>query len=276
MTIWTATLLGILQGLTEFLPVSSSGHLVLGQSLLGLNPETLKSFDIAIHGGTLLAIFIYFRKDLWVLLVAFFQTIFFIKPTNPDDLKTLPERQKFILTLVLATIPAVVVGFLWGDYLDEKFLNPVSVAILLIVVGVIFILAEWLHQKLAEQKITVGRGFLIGIAQALALIPGVSRSGATIAAGLVLGVNREKAARFSFLLGAIAILAATVLAVYKSLKGEYSLPNWEVLVTGILTSMLAGLAAIYFLMNYLKKHSLAIFAYYRWIIAGAFLIYFFR
>lgn len=276
MTLIEAIILGVLQGITEFLPVSSSGHLILGQSILGLNPENLKSFDIAIHFGTLLAILIYFAKDIGQLIVAFGQTIGIAKPTTEKGIANLKEQQKMIMMLIIATIPAVIVGVKWGDYLDEHFLNPVSVAILLILVGVVFLLAEWLYEKNIDKKeLTIGKSILIGLAQAVALIPGVSRSGASISAGLALGIERNKAARFSFLLGSIAITAATSLAVYKTLKGEYVLPPLDILVTGVISSFVAGWASINFLMKYIKNHSLAVFTYYRWIVAGCFLIYYF-
>ncbi len=273
MSIIQALILGLLQGLTEFLPVSSSGHLILAQSIFGLDQVALKGFDIAINAGTLLAVFIYFRKDFGELILAALQTIGIGTAVKADELKT---RQRLILMLLLGTIPAVLVGLLLGDWLDAHFLNAVTVPVLLILVAFIFLIAERIYEKSQRRKeVNMKSGLIIGCAQALALMPGVSRSGATITAGLLLGVEREKAARYSFLLGSVAITAATVFAFYKGIKGEYSFPAPDVLIAGILSSFVAGMAAISFLLNYLKKHSLAVFAYYRIFIAVAFMIWFY-
>lgn len=273
MSLIQALILGILQGLTEFLPVSSSGHLILAQSLFGLNQMALKGFDIAINAGTLLAVFIYFRKDFAELIMAALHTIGIGKAKNHDDLK---EKQNLIVMLLLGTIPAVLVGLLLGDWLDAHFLNPVTVPILLIIVAVIFLIAEKVYEKMKHRKdVNMKSGLIIGCAQALALMPGVSRSGSTITAGLFLGIEREQAARYSFLLGSVAITAATVFAFYKGIKGEYAFPSPDILIAGIISSFLAGIAAISFLLNYLKKHSLALFAYYRIAIALAFMVWFY-
>ncbi len=268
MSYLQALLLGILQGITEFLPISSSGHLVLFQGLLGLNDAVaLKAFDIAVHFGTLMAILIYFRRDIVELLRALW---LWIRPSRKpveglEMAKNLQSEQKLIITLIIGTIPAVAVGFLWGDWLDEHFLAPLPVCLMLFLIALVFLLAEYLYKKRRSHRASFSHldGLLIGLAQALALVPGVSRSGATITTGLFLGIEREKAARFSFLLGSVAMVAATAFAVLKVAKGEYSMPSTDILLIGIASSFAAGWLAISFLMNYLKKHTLAVFAWYR-------------
>ncbi|MBP7058689.1 undecaprenyl-diphosphatase UppP [Candidatus Gracilibacteria bacterium] len=265
-----ALILGILQGLTEFLPISSSGHLIVVEKLLKLNPEMLKSFDVSVHFGTLLAIIVYFRKDITDLLKAAFSII-----SDPKGRKVShenKEKRKLLLYLVIGTIPAVVVGLLWGDLLDELFRNPVSVAMLFVAVGLAFILIEFIHRCRTEAKIDLNRAIVIGAAQAIALIPGVSRSGATICAGLAQGVKREESARFSFLLGSVAIAAATALSVYQVAKGKVLLPEVGITMIGVVSSFLSGLLAITFLMKFLKKHSLNIFGYYRIIVGAAIIL----
>ncbi|HRY91704.1 MAG TPA: undecaprenyl-diphosphatase UppP [Candidatus Gracilibacteria bacterium] len=265
-----ALILGILQGLTEFLPISSSGHLIVVEKLLKLNPEMLKSFDVSVHFGTLLAIIVYFRKDITDLLKAAFSII-----SDPKGRKVShenKEKRKLLLYLVIGTIPAVVVGLLWGDLLDELFRNPVSVAMLFVAVGLAFILIEFIHRRRTEAKIDLNRAIVIGAAQAIALIPGVSRSGATICAGLAQGVKREESARFSFLLGSVAIAAATALSVYQVAKGKVLLPEVGITMIGVVSSFLSGLLAITFLMKFLKKHSLNIFGYYRIIVGAAIIL----
>ncbi|MCC7432092.1 undecaprenyl-diphosphate phosphatase [Candidatus Peregrinibacteria bacterium] len=271
MTILQAIILGLVQGLTEFLPVSSSGHLVLAQAILGLDDLiALKGFDIAVHFGTLMAIFIYFRKDYWELILALWQSFYGkIKGQQADG--KLQDKQRMIGILVVGTIPAVIVGALLGDFFDEKFLNPFAVSVMMVIFALVFLVAEKYYMHFRQhQEIGWKEGILIGCGQALALIPGVSRSGATISTGLILGVERAKAARFSFLLGSVAMVAATVLAIYKVYKGEYAIPATDLLVTGIVTSFASGWLAISFLMNYLKKHSLAVFAWYRMAIVVVF------
>ena len=265
-----ALILGILQGLTEFLPISSSGHLIVVEKLLKLNPEMLKSFDVSVHFGTLLAIIVYFRKDITDLLKAAFSII-----SDPKGRKVShenKEKRKLLLYLVIGTIPAVVVGLLWGDLLDELFRNPVSVAMLFVAVGLAFILIEFIHRRRPEAKIDLNKAIVIGAAQAIALIPGVSRSGATICAGLAQGVKREESARFSFLLGSVAIAAATALSVYQVAKGKVLLPEVWITMIGVVSSFLSGLLAITFLMKFLKKHSLNIFGYYRIIVGAAIIL----
>lgn len=267
MTLLQAALMGILQGLTEFLPVSSSGHLLMAQSIFGLKDlVALKSFDIAVHFGTLLAIFIYFSKDFWTLTKGFLRGVMGHKNEDYD----------MAITLLLATIPAILVGLLFSDWLDQIFYNAIAVPVMLIVVGIVFLIAEKIHAKRGQdrQKITRKEGIIIGLAQTIALIPGVSRSGATISAGLMMGIERAKAARFSFLLGSVAMVAATAYAVMKVIKGDFLMPPTDILVVGIITSFGAGMAAIGFLMSYLRKHTLAVFAYYRLAAAVAFLIWF--
>lgn len=271
MNIWQAAILGLVQGLTEFLPVSSSGHLVLAQALLGVEDLiAMKGFDIAVHFGTLLAIFIYFRRDYLEIIEGCLSGI-----KEKIQKKELSEKAKINLTMagimIVGTMPAVVVGVFLGDWLDEHFLNTISVSIMLVIFAIVFLFAEKTAQKYSQHR-SIGwkEGLLIGCGQALALIPGVSRSGATISTGLILGVERAKAARFSFLLGSVAMVAATCLAVLKVYKGEYSLPENGVLITGIATSFVSGWIAISFLMNYLRKNTLKIFAWYRILVVIAF------
>jgi undecaprenyl-diphosphatase len=273
MSFLEAIILGVVQGITEFLPISSSGHLILGQSLFHLNSESLKSFDIAVHFGTLLAIFYYFRKDYLALIKA---KIAWIKGKLGQKVEITPEikeNQKLLLMLILGTIPAILVGLTLEEIIDAQFRNPSSVAIMLIIVGVIFIVAEIIHQKIPKKELTFKKGLLIGVIQSLALVPGVSRSGSTITAGLLMGIEREKAARYSFLLGSVAMVAATAYACLKVIKGDYLLPETGVLLVGVVASMISGYLAINFLMKFLKNHTLISFGIYRILIGLVFLLF---
>lgn len=272
MTIFDAVVLGAVQGLAEFLPISSSGHLVLAEYFLKLDVASLKSFDIALHFGSLLALLVYFWKDIWLMIKAFFLWIGGLFGAKKEHSAEIMHAQKMVGYLILATIPAIVLALTLGDWLDEQFRHPVSVAILILSVAILFFVAEYIYKKVAKGEIKLRQAVVMGLAQCLALIPGVSRSGITISAGMVQGVKREEAARFSFLLGSIAIFGATVFAVVAILKHKYALPATDVLVTGILSSFVVGLGSISFLMNYLKKHTLNIFAYYRIILAVVILV----
>lgn len=251
MTILQSLLLGIIQGITEFLPVSSSGHLVVFETIFGLKVADLLDFDIMIHLGTLLAILIYFRKDILELLKF--------------------KNLKMIANLIIATIPAVIIGLLYKDQIEETFRSVTSVSILMMTVGALFFIPEKFFVK-AAKKLNLKNSLAIGIAQTFALMPGVSRSGSTILAGTLLGIKREDAAKFSFLLGSIAIAGAGVLG----LKDLSTLQvSHGALLTGFLSSFVSGFLAIKFLMNFLKKHGLRIFGAYR-LIFGLFLILFIK
>jgi undecaprenyl-diphosphatase len=274
MTLIDAVILGVVQGLTEFLPISSSGHLVLAESFLKLNVQDLKSFDIAVNLGTLLAIFLYFWKDFAVIIHGCIGWLFhFIgRKREHKDAAKMKESQKLVQYLVLGTIPVVIVGAFFGDFLQEHFRQPFTVALLMIVVGVFFFVAEYIATKAKAAELNQTNTFVVGAAQSLALLPGVSRSGATISAGLVQGVKREEAARFSFLLGAVAMTAALLLSVYKVWKGSLVLPSFEILTTGILASFASGYFAIGVLLKFLKKHTLHVFGVYR-VVLGFILLY---
>jgi undecaprenyl-diphosphatase len=243
MSLLHAFLLGLLQGITEFLPISSSGHLVLAETFLKLDVEKLKDFDVMLHIGTLFAILIYFRREVF-------------------EVKRWP-------LLVLASIPAALVGIFLEDPMDSLFRNATSVSIAMIVMGLLFFIVP----KKSEKPLTWARGLAIGCAQAFAIIPGVSRSGSTIWLGTQLGLKREEAARFSFLLGAIAIAGAGLL---KSkdiwIDGAGSTLTFPVLAVGFAAAFLSSLFAVSWLMNFLKNHSLKAFGVYRVILGVSVLI----
>ncbi|MBU1953932.1 undecaprenyl-diphosphate phosphatase [Patescibacteria group bacterium] len=265
MDIGYALLLGVLQGVTEFLPISSSGHLVLGESLFHLQVADLQSFDIAVHFGTLLAIFVYFRKNIGRLLVAL-GGILARKHVEKED-------KSLIGYLLVGTVPAVLVGLFFGDFIEEGFRGAKSVAVMLLVVAVFFVVAEYIKKRRKEAKIGLVQAVVIGCVQAIAIIPGISRSGSTIGAGLLQGVDREEAARFSFLLGAVAISAATALSLYKASKGLLVLPSMEVLGIGIVGSFIAGYLSVSFLMKFLKSHTLHIFSAYLLVLSFVVLLF---
>lgn len=271
-----AALLGLIQGLTEFLPVSSSGHLIATRWLLGWDDPGL-AFDVALHAGTLIAVLLYFRHDWLRLARASFACLRGLRTrstssnTGPADACTDARLAWFIL---LATIPGVVAGALGERRLEELFhgTTPSAQATGIVIVGVVMILmagllllAERIAVKSYEMaQLTLPRAMLIGLAQAFAIIPGVSRSGSTITAGLFMNLRREAAARFSFLLGTPIIVGASLKQFYE-IAAAGGLPDGEMLTfaLGFVSAAASGYAAIYLLMHFLQRHSTIPFVIYR-------------
>jgi undecaprenyl-diphosphatase len=258
-----AVILGVVQGLTEFLPVSSSGHLLLGQYFLGLNQDRFGlSFDVALHMGTLVAVVSYFWRDLIRMALAFFRSF------GHRDLANDPDQRLAYLVLA-STVPAALIGFLFEGFFESTVRSPWVVVFNFVLVGILFLVAEAVgsHRRLAS-KLGFGEAFGIGLAQATALVPGVSRSGATITLGLFLGLRREEAARFSFLMSIPIIAGAGGLQLGEVLASGMGAHEWLLFVAGFFTSALVGYFTIRFLLDYLTHHSLRVFAYYRFAVAA--------
>lgn len=262
MSIWEAILLGIIQGITEFLPISSSGHLILVPWLLGWDEPGLL-FNVGVHVGTLMAVVIYFWRDLFAMAVAL--------PRGILNRKPLAEPMSFLaIVIILGSVPAAIVGLTLGDRIDDFFhtgdggnLAIVLIAGALMLVGVLMAVAERVADRnRGIEDIRFRDGFLIGLAQALALFPGVSRSGSTITAGLFLGLRRESAARFSFLLGVPAVVGAAAFEL-RSLLDNGLGDQTSVFIAGIVTSAIVGYLSIAFLLRFLVRNSTAIFTIYR-------------
>lgn len=254
MTIIQAVVLGAVQGLTELLPISSSAHLFIIPFLL--NWQIPESFDVALHAGTLLAIVLFFYKD-WLQLIkgAYEQVI--------QKRKSLNGTMFFYI--VAATIPGGIIGFILDKFFEEFLTNPILIAVMLIIMGVVlYVVDKNSRGNVSYEKITFKQSFLIGLFQSLAFIPGVSRSGITMTVGRALGLSREAAAKYSFMLSAPIVLAATV---YKFKEFAFDIP----FLIGVLISFVVGVFVINFLLDYLKNKSFKIFAIYR-IIAGLLVI----
>jgi len=255
-----AVLLGAVQGLTEFLPVSSSAHLILVRQWLGWDADRLGlAFDVACHVGTLLAVLVYFRHDLWAMARAV-PDVFRADATGPGRLARM---------VAIGTIPVVIVGVLWASAIEASMRTPLVAASTLALGAIGFFVVERVGKRVrTESSIGAVDGFVIGCAQASALVPGVSRSGATITVGMFLGLTRDAAARFSFLLGIPAIVAAAGHAGLDLLKTGLGPGEARMFLVGMAVSAVVGYAAIGSLLRYLTRHSLAAFAWYRLVIAG--------
>lgn len=253
----SAILFGLVQGLTEFLPISSSGHLLILHRLLTLPVKNELAFDVVLHFSTLLAAVWFFRKDIWELMKSWLGSL---------SGKT-SEAGKISWFIILATIPAVLAGYFFNDLIESTFRSPLIVVIMLILVGILFIILEKVSKKIEElNSLTWRKAFFIGLAQALALIPGTSRSGITIIAGLAAGLKREVAVKFSFLLLIPVTLGA---AVKEAPLGLAALKRGEgmVLLIAFLTAFISGLLAIKYFLKFSQKHKLDVFGYYRIILA---------
>ncbi len=255
-----AIVLGIVQGLTEFLPVSSSGHLIVVPALLGWDDPFLQSlaFSVMLHVATLLALLLYFRADWLRLIPAGLATV------RDRSFRGDPDRRLAWL-LAASTVPAVIVGLVFNDLIETAFREPRLVAIALVAGGVILWLADRIGSRTRRiEGLTFPIALGIGAAQALALIPGISRSGISISAGLFAGLDREAAARFAFLMATPITAGAGLWELRKIVAGEAGVDLPLVpLAAGMVASLLAGIAAIAVTLRFLRTHTVTVFVVYR-------------
>jgi undecaprenyl-diphosphatase len=249
-----AIVLGLIQGLTEFLPVSSTAHLILVPWFFGWGGVVNSLiFDVALHVGTLGALILCFYRD-WIDMIM--------------------RDRRLLYLIIFASFPAGIAGILFSGLIEHTLRSPLVIAFSLVTVGIIMLIAERYSKAmkgLEEGGITLRDSLIIGVAQAVALIPGVSRSGITITAGLFRDLTRISAARFSFLLSTPVILGATVLEGRKLMKTP-SLLNLDIFVAGFVSAFVSGLVAIIFLLRFLNRHPLNLFVYYRFALAMVILI----
>ena len=257
MTVFNAVLLGLLQALGEFLPISSSAHLALLPYFRGVEYQGL-AFDVMLHAATLLAVLLYFAQD-WFILIKNGLT----RPTTPEG------RQLWYLAA--ATVPAAVAGFLLNDLAENTFRNPLMIAICLMAFACLLGWADKKGRKNPDTPITFRTIMIIGCAQVLALMPGVSRSGITITAALLLGLSRSTSARISFLLSTPIIGGAALLELHHLTPADFNMP----LLCGFVSAFLGALLVIGWLMKYIKTHSFNVFVYYRLILGLVIIAFYF-
>ncbi len=244
-----ALILGIVQGLTEFLPISSSGHLEVGKAILGTRIQENLQFTIVVHGATVLSTIVVFAREILKLIK---ESLTF---KYNDSLE-------YILKIIVSTIPVLVVGLLFKDSISTMFDgNLIFIGSMLIVTSVLLSLTRLVKTD-GIGRIPFIHAFIIGIAQAIAVIPGISRSGATIVTGLILGNKREDVAKFSFLMVLIPIIGANILDYYMINTSDYSGPDTEVLIIGFITAFISGLVACKWMINLVKKGNLIYFSLY--------------
>ncbi len=252
--------LALIQGLTEFLPISSSAHLILPSQLLGWSDQGL-SFDVAVNTGSLFAVVIYFRHDILTLTKSWFGSLG----------GTQSQESKLAWWIILATIPAVIVGFTAKDFIETHFRNTLVIAITTIVFGLLLWVADRMSKaQLNEFQMGWKKALLIGFAQALALIPGTSRSGATMTAALMLGLTREAAARFSFLMSIPVSFGAAIL-VTKDLLESPAAIDYQALGLGIVVSFIAAYVCIHYFLKFISQIGMTPFVIYRLLLGGVLL-----
>jgi len=252
-----AVILGLVQGLTEFLPVSSTAHLILVSDALKLDPDKFGlSFDVALHLGTALAVLLYFAGT-WIGLLV----------------DVIRGRWRLPLAVIVGTVPAAIAGVLWEAQVSSTLRSAVYIVIGLVVGSAIFLLAERMSARRRRiERVGLVDAVLIGAAQALALLPGISRSGITISAGLFRGLERGDSTRFAFLLATPIILGAGLKTLLDARKLSGLTAEMDVVVIGFAVSFLAGLAAVAFMVRYLRTHSLNVFVGYRLVLAAVVLV----
>ncbi len=273
MDIIQAIIMGAVQGLTEFLPISSSAHLVIIPEIMGVKSSL--AFDTLLHVGTLLAVVGYFWKDIIAMIQAFVSSIIDIFHGNfKKNIKEDPFKRLTWL-VIIGTIPAGLMRVLFKSEFENLFSSVAAVGFFLLITGVILWGAEWIGKRNKDKEgkkikeVTFTNSLVIGLFQGFAIAPGISRSGSTIAAGLFSGLERKLAARYSFLLSIPAILGAALIQAKDIASFD---TNMGVAVAGFLSAMVFSYLAVKFMMSYIQKHSLVIFAYYCWIVGAVTLI----
>lgn len=267
LNLWEGILLGIVQGLTEFLPVSSSGHLVIVQSFIKGFRQPGVFFDVMLHLGTLLAVLFFLRREILEILLSLVPSGWFRR--DRDDTKVSTGR-KMALYIVIATVCTGVIGLLFEERIHHLFTSPRTVSLMLLVTGALLFLSDRFRGTRTEREMNMTDSLVIGIVQGMALIPGISRSGTTIAFGLFRGLDGSAAARFSFLLSIPAVLGALIL------ESRYieavPVSDMAIYLAGMVAAAVTGFLTLGLLLFVIRKRRLSLFAYYCWILGISTLI----
>lgn len=259
MDILTSVILGLLQGITEFVPISSSAHLLLAGDMLSIDEGNKLAFYAVLHLATTLAIIIYFRNDIWALFQTLSRKLGRL-PVNPKD-------EILLKAIIIGTVPAVVIGLLFEEIIKEVFHRPIIIAVMLFVSSFFFMYAEWQYYRKPPYGIlTVKNGFWVGCFQTLALLPGFSRSGSALAGGMLLGLTRVEAARFSFLLAIPITLAVGLKMLFELIVREGAV-DWGPIAIGTAVCFVTALFVIRFFLNFIRKYTLWPFIWYKIILA---------
>jgi undecaprenyl-diphosphatase len=259
MSIIQSVILGIAQGVTEFLPISSTAHLIIFPKLFGWEEQKLV-FDTTLHLATALALVVHFWKDIVSIISSLFKDI----SKHGKKIKHYSSESIMGLKVVIGSIPAGVIGFLFGDFIEKIFRSVPSVIVFLLMGSFLMYLAEINHKKrfLVKDEISLAKSFKVGLFQSLALLPGFSRSGSTISGGMLLGLSRKEATRFSFLLSIPVVLFAGISKIFSSLD-YFNMADFPPVAFGFIASFITGLFAIKFMLRFVREKRLHPFIYYR-------------
>lgn len=271
-----ALIMGLLQGLTEYLPVSSSGHLTIASELFGIDGESNMTFTIAVHVATVLSTLVILGSEIWKILKGM------CNPLSPRSLKgngtflnRLNPDQRYVLNILVSMIPIGIVGVFFKDKVEEVFGSGLLVVGICLLLTAALLTFSYLARPRQRENISLGHAFIIGLAQAVAVLPGLSRSGSTIATGLLLGDKKEKLAQFSFLMVIPPILGEALLDMLKMVKGEEATGGIDTLplIVGFVAAFISGCAACKWMIGIVKKGKLIYFAYYCAIVGVASIVY---
>lgn len=268
-----AIVLGLVQGLSEFLPISSSGHLAVLQSLFEINEDKVIFFAVLLHIGTLVSIFVVYHKDIYALIKELFLLFKDIFTGKGLRIKERPIRKLGIM-IIVSSIPTAIMGILFSDYIDKIFGSLTVIAICWIITGFILLFSEKLKNNKKEiESMKYRNAIFIGICQGLAIMPGISRSGSTIVGSLVTGLKREFAVEFAFLISIPAILGSAILEFPKAIKAGIEPSTIGPMIVGFLVAAISGYFAITTMIKIVSKHKMRYFSYYVWIIGLGTFIY---
>jgi undecaprenyl-diphosphatase len=270
MDILQALLLGVLQGITEFLPVSSSGHLALARALMGREIVPGITFEIVVHFGSFCSIVVYFHRRIWEILTDLFSS-FSIQGIREKRYLT-DANTRFSFIILLSMLPAMFVGFTFKDTIEQFFVNPVFVSSMLLITGTMLFATRFVGN--VTKEVDAWRGLLMGAAQAMAILPGISRSGSTISVGLFSGINRNSVANFSFLMVLPVLAGAMLLEILEMMEQGIESGMATALLVGFFASFISGYFALKYLIILLKREKFHYFSFYCWAVGAAGLLIF--
>ena len=271
MTYFEAVILGLVQGLAEFLPISSSGHLALLQQFFGIDENKVLLFAVMLHVGTLISVFIVYWKDIWELIVELCLTIKDLCTGKGLRLDERPVRKLGVL-IIIATIPTGIIGVLGGDFFDSLYTSIVPIGIGLIITGFLLVMAERMgSSSRGLEKMNFRNAFFIGLVQGIAICPGISRSGSTLFGSLICNLDRKFAVKFVFLISIPSILGSAVLELPDAIEAGVTAAEAGPVIVGMLVAAVSGLVAIKSMIKIVSDKKLSYFSYYVWVV-GAFVV----
>ena len=271
MTYFEAVILGLVQGLAEFLPISSSGHLALLQQFFGIDETKVLLFAVMLHVGTLISVFIVYWKDIWELIVELCLTIKDLCTGKGLRLDERPVRKLGVL-IIIATIPTGIIGVLGGDFFDSLYTSIIPIGVGLIITGFLLVMAERMgSSSRGLEKMNFRNAFFIGLVQGIAICPGISRSGSTLFGSLICNLDRKFAVKFVFLISIPSILGSAVMELPDAIKTGVTAAEAGPVIVGMLVAAVSGLVAIKTMIKIVSDKKLSYFSYYVWVV-GAFVV----